>query len=257
MIDIIDSHCHLDRIEFDQDRDQVIERAQLVGVNRIITIGAGGGGFGSAEKAQQLITDYSNIYASIGVHPHDAEVNYDVDYLEKLATHPKVVAIGETGLDFFRDWSPEDRQIKWFVLQIELAKKLNKPLIIHSRNAASKVISLLIEHQAHQVGGVFHCFSENAEFANQLTELGFYVSFPGSLTFKKAGAMRDIVRDIPLDRILVETDAPFMAPEPYRGKRCESSFVVKVVEVIATIKNISLEACAKTLTANTEKLFCL
>ncbi|MEY4669170.1 MAG: hypothetical protein RL518_1869 [Pseudomonadota bacterium] len=255
-MDITDSHTHLDSKEFDEDRAAVIERARAAGVTRMLTIGTGKGLEG-AGRAIALAEQYPFVWASAGIHPHDAGHQIDQELLERLAHHPKVVAIGETGLDFYRDWAPVDAQYARFELQIEVAKRVKKPLIIHSRQAGEQSLALLKERNARDVGGVFHCFAENAEFAARLWEIGFYVSFPGLLTFKKAQEVREICKAIPLERILVETDAPFLAPEPHRGKRCEPAFVAATAARLAEIKGLSLEEVAAITTANTLKLFSL
>lgn len=253
-MNITDSHTHLDSKEFDEDRAAVIERAQMAGVTRMLTIGTGAGLEG-AGRAIALAEQYPFIWASAGVHPHDAAHDVDMDLFEKLATHPKVVAIGETGLDFYRDWAPVDKQYERFESQIELAKRVKKPLIIHSRQAGAECLKILQERDAASVGGVFHCFAEDAKFAERLWEIGFYVSFPGLLTFKKAHEVRNICADIPLERILIETDAPYLAPEPHRGKRCEPAFVAQTAKRLAEIKGLSLEEVAAITTENTLKLF--
>ena len=253
-MNITDSHTHLDSKEFDEDRAVVIERAQAAGVTRMLTIGTGNGLEG-AGRAIELAEQYAFIWASAGVHPHDAGRDIDTSLFEKLALHPKVVAIGETGLDFYRDWAPVDKQYERFESQIELAKRVKKPLIIHSRQAGAECFKMLHERGAASVGGVFHCFAEDATFARRLWEMGFYVSFPGLLTFKKAHEVRNICADIPLEQILVETDAPYLAPEPHRGKRCDPAFGVQTTKRLAEIKGLSLEEVAAITTANTLKLF--
>jgi len=255
-MDITDSHTHLDSAEFDGDREAVIERARAAGVTRMLTIGTGKGLEGSG-RAIALAERYPFIWASAGVHPHDAGCDIDMSLFEERARHPKVVAIGETGLDFYRDWSPVNKQYERFEAQVELAKLVKKPLIIHSRQAGEQSFALLKERNARDVGGVFHCFAENAEFASRLWEMGFYVSFPGLLTFKKAQEVRDICKAIPLEQILIETDAPFLAPEPHRGKRCEPAFVAATARRLAEIKGLSVEEVAAITTANTLKLFSL
>jgi TatD DNase family protein len=253
-IEIIDTHCHLDSEPFDTDRQEVIERAHAAGVTRLITIGTGNG-LSGAYRAIALAEAHPNIWATVGVHPHNAAISLDLEELDRLAQHQKVVAIGETGLDFFRDWAPVDAQHQTFQAQIALARKVKKPLVIHSRNAGAASLETLIQHQAHEVGGVFHCFSENAEFAARLREINFRVSFPGQLTFKKAHEIRAICKEIPLDQILVETDAPYLSPEPHRGKRCEPAFVVETTKMLAHIKGLSLEEVAAITTENSLKLF--
>ncbi len=253
-LDLIDSHAHLDVSAFESDLDDVINRAREAGVRRILTIGAGGGP-NSAERAVALAHRYPNIWASVGIHPHDADQAFDLDRLRALAGDDRVVAIGETGLDFYRRWSDFDNQRRCFIQQISLAKEVGKPLIIHSRDAGEECFEILVKQKAEEVGGVFHCFSESAEFASRLLEINFMVSFPGTITFKKAFQLREVVRQIPLTQILVETDAPYMAPEPHRGKRCESSWVKLTADKLAEIKKIPLEECARILTENTKRLF--
>ena len=253
-IEITDSHTHLDSTDFDVDRDEVIARAHAAGVTRIVTIGAGFGAI-STKNAIALAEKCPFIWASAGVHPHDAQLPASEIDLEKLASHPRVVAIGETGLDFFKNLSPVEDQERWFRTQIELAHKLKKPLIIHSRAAGPQCLDILTEMKAEAVGGVFHCFAEDAEFAKKLLAINFLVSFPGTLTFKKAENVREVARKVPLSQIMVETDAPYMAPEPYRGKRCESAFVVETTKMLAQIQGVSFEECARITTENAKRLF--
>lgn len=254
MIEVCDSHTHLDAGEFDADRDEVVKRALAAGVTRIVTIGAGDG-FLSAERALSLADKYPQIWASVGVHPHDADTPMDIERLRRLAAMPKVAAIGETGLDYFKELSPIALQKEWFKAQIKLAREVNLPIIIHSRDAGSEVLATLKDAGAEAVGGVFHCYAENAAFAAELRKINFLVSFPGIITFKKSGALRDTVKEIPIEQIMVETDAPYLAPEPYRGKRCESGFVVETLKTLAQVKGMSYEDAAKATTENAIKLF--
>lgn len=253
-LELIDTHCHLDMPEFDADREACIHRAVAAGVTRMITIGTRGGLEG-ARAAIELAERYPMVWATVGVHPHRAAESIDPAELERVARHPKVVAIGETGLDFFRDWAPKDKQHEAFIMQIEVAKRVQKPLVIHSRDAGQDVLRVLVEHGAKDVGGVFHCFSEDVAFASKLGEIGFKISFPGQLTFKKAEQVRSVCEQLPLEQIMVETDAPFLAPEPHRGKRCEPSFVVETARRLATIKGVSLEELAHVTTSNALSLF--
>jgi len=251
---LTDSHTHLDSKEFDEDREACISRALEAGVSRILTVGAGRG-LDSAYKAIELSERYPFIWCSTGVHPHDAAHDIDRDELSRLAAHPRVVAIGETGLDFFKEWSPVDRQREMFEVQIALAVAVNKPLIIHSRDAGAECLDTLRRLGADKVGGVFHCYAEDHLFAAQLREINFLVSFPGLLTFKKTEEIRIICKQIPLEQMMVETDAPYMAPEPHRGKRCEPAFVVETARRLATLKEKSLEEIAEVTTANALRLF--
>lgn len=251
---LIDSHVHLDSKDYQIDFEQVLERARQAGIYHLISIGAGDS-LESAKRVIKLAKQYSFISCSVGVHPHDAATEFDPKELERLAQDPSVIAIGETGLDFFRDWAPREKQFECFKTQIELALKVKKPLIIHSRQAGAECLALLEQYNAKSVGGVFHCFSEDAEFAAKLRQINFRVSFPGSLTFKKATALREIAREIPLEQILLETDGPYMAPEPHRGKRCESAFMLETAKVLATLKGLALEELAKQTSRNTIELF--
>lgn len=253
-IELIDSHCHLDMEPFQGDLSACLERAREAGVSRIVTIGTGDGLLG-ANKAIALAEQHPMIWATAGVHPHSADETYDPHELERLAAHPRVVAIGETGLDFYRDWAPVEKQYAAFELQISVARRVKKPLVIHSRNAAQECLDMLLKHGARDVGGVFHCFSEDAAFATKLRDIGFYVSFPGQVTFKKADAVRAVCKEIPIEQILVETDGPFLAPEPHRGKRCEPAFVRETAKMIAAVKGLSLEEVAAITTRNVLTLF--
>lgn len=254
VLNLTDSHTHLDSPEFDLDREEMIARARAAGVVRLITIGASRG-LESAKSAIKLATEYDFVWATVGVHPHDAGTPFDTEELIGLAQHPRVVAVGETGLDFFRDWAPVDKQRAAFETQIGIALLVNKPLVIHSRDAGGECLEILQRLGADKVGGVFHCFAEDARFAARLREINFLVSFPGPLTFKKAQRTRDICAAIPLEQIMLETDAPFMAPEPYRGKRCESAYMVETAKHLAAIKGVSLDEIADITTANALRLF--
>jgi TatD DNase family protein len=253
-LNLTDTHCHLDHEPFNEDQHACVERALAAGVSRMITIGTGKG-ISGPHNAIALAEKYDAIWASVGVHPHGSSDKINWTELEKLALHPKVVAIGETGLDFFRDWAPVESQIAAFKTQIEIAKRVKKPLIIHSREAGQQCLQLLVEHNAQEIGGVFHCFSEDAAFAEKLRGINFLVSFPGQLTFKKAESVRDVCSHVPLDQIMVETDSPFLAPEPNRGKRCEPAFVLETARRLAQIKGMSLEEVANVTTQNALKLF--
>ena len=251
---LIDTHIHLDFEVYDLDRAEVIARSRAAGVERIISVGAGGG-IASTRRALSLAEQYPEVYASVGVHPQDAAQEIDREEIRRLASHPRVVAIGETGLDFFRDFAPRDKQYEWFEWQIALAREIKKPLIIHSRDAGEDSLRTLRDHGGGEVRGVYHCYSEDAAFAVRLREIGFLVSFTGVVTFKKADALRQIIRDIPLDQIMLETDGPYMAPEPYRGKRAESAHVVEMARVVASVKGVSFEEVCRVTTATAENLF--
>ena len=249
-----DSHTHLDSEDYADDRDEMISRAFETGVKYLITIGAGDGSE-SAKRAVKLAEKYPYVWAVVGIHPHDAGKPHEFSVIEDLANHPRVVGIGETGIDLFKEWSPFPDQIKSFEKHIELALKVKKPLVIHCRDAADKCLEVLQSTSVADVGGVFHCFSEDADFARKLWEINFRVSFPGILTFKKSEQMRNTAALIPIEQILLETDAPFLAPEPYRGKRCESAFIIETARCLAKIKNLPLATIAETTTKNTLSLF--
>lgn len=254
MLDLFDTHVHLDAKEYDCDRAAVLQRAHDSGVTRFITIGAGDALL-SATRAIDLAESHSNIWASAGVHPHDAKIPLERAALQRLASHPRVVAIGETGLDFHYNFASREEQRLWFVEQIEVAKQVHKPLIIHCREAAEECLEILSKHDARQVGGVFHCYSENAAFAKRLREINFMISMPGMVTFKNAEGVREAIREIPLEQLMLETDGPFLAPVPHRGKRCESSFMVETARTIATLKKITIEELGKATTANALRFF--
>lgn len=249
MLDLFDTHVHLDSKEYDSDRNEVIARAQAAGVSRFVSIGAGEG-LASAARAINLAEQHSFVWASAGVHPHDAGIEFQPGKLEELASNPRVVAIGETGLDFHYNFAPAEQQERWFVAQIEIARRLKKPLIIHCRQAAAQCLDLLQRHGADEVGGVFHCYSEDAAFALKLRDIRFMISMPGLVTFKNAEAVRTAIRDIPIEQIMLETDGPFLAPIPHRGKRCESSFMVETAKTIAQVKGLPVEELARITTAN-------
>jgi len=254
MLEFCDSHAHLDSAEFDADREEMISRAKRAGVTRLIAVGPSDGNE-SSKRAIALAKSHEGIWATVGIHPHDVARPFSYDELRELAKEEKVVAFGEIGLDFYRDWSPFYLQEEHFRRQVELAIELKKPVIIHSREAGEKCLAILKEHGAQEVGGVFHCYSEDAAFAKKIAEMNFLVSFPGSLTFKNAHSTREAAKAIPLDQILIETDAPFLSPVPYRGKRCESAFIVETAKALADVKEISLEEVSAETTRNAMRIF--
>lgn len=252
-MDFIDTHCHLTSLD-EQQLAEVFSNARQSGVIRMICIGAGEG-ITSARKAIPLTEDYEQIWTSIGIHPHDAGQDFSIRQLESDLFHPKVVALGETGLDFFRDWAPVEKQQTLFRETIALAKEHQKPLIIHCRDAAAETLQILKAENAERVGGVFHCYSEDGEFAKKLGEINFLVSFTGNITFKNARKLRDSVKQIPLSQMMLETDSPYMAPEPFRGTPSEPKHVYQVALKIAEIKEVSVEEVAAATTANAKRLF--
>lgn len=250
----VDTHTHIQSAPFDEDRDAVFERALAAGVRQFIAIGAGDG-LQSAHAAVALAGTRPYVWAAVGVHPHDAGETHNLETLKALAQDSRVVAIGETGLDFHYDFAPREAQEVWFRRQVQLAREVKKPIIIHCRLAAPECLQVLREEKAEEVGGVFHCFSEDANFAATLRELNFLISIPGIVTFKKSQALRDTLRSVPIEQIMLETDAPYLAPEPYRGKRNESSYLIETARAVAATKGISIEALAKATTENACRLF--
>lgn len=256
---LIDTHIHLGALDFEGDLADVIARANAVGVVAFVCIGAGYGKH-SIEAALRISEGSEIVFAAIGVHPQDTELAEIFGTVEGFANDEKVVAIGETGLDYYRGHTNRDQQQELFRKHIRLAVKCKKPLIIHSRNgetlsAAKDCLSILRDEGADRVGGVFHCYSEDSNFAESLRELNFLVSFPGIITFKKATSAQIAAREIPLSQIMVETDAPFLAPEPFRGKRCESAFMEKTARKLAAIKEISYEEICRETSLNAVRLF--
>ncbi len=251
--DLIDTHCHLTSVPSEQ-LAEVLANAALSGVRRSICIGASN----LTESAHQAVTiaeQFPTVWATVGIHPHDAGKGCSFAELEPLASHPKVRAIGETGLDFFRDWSPYEAQREIFRDQIALALNVRKPLVIHCREALEETLSILKQCNAREVGGVYHCYSGDEEYAKALQEINFIVSFPGSLTFKKSEELRRRAKLIPLEQIMLETDAPYMAPEPFRGGPSEPKHVYQIALKLAEVKGLPLSEVAKTTTANAERIF--
>ncbi|MGB0910968.1 MAG: TatD family hydrolase [Nitrospirales bacterium] len=255
---LIDSHVHLDDTRYDSDRADMFARAQDAGVEAFITIGCD---LASSRAAVELADRHDHIYATVGVHPHEVKHINDSWYqeLKTLAEHPKVVGYGEIGLDFHYDHSPRDIQRTCFREQIQLARELQLPIVIHTREAQDDTITILQEEHASQIGGVFHCFSGDSGLAKDALDLGFYLSFSGIITFKSASMLRDIVQTVPDDRLLIETDAPYLTPVPFRGKRNESAYVKTVAEKIAEVKEgptaSAFERIARITTANAKTLF--
>ena len=252
-MELVDTHCHLTSLTHGTTAE-ILTRAKDAFVTRCITIGASDG-LKSAADALALAQANTNVWCSIGIHPHDAGKTTDIESLAAIVHEPKVVAIGETGLDFFRDWAPEDKQHDLFERTIAFAKLHKKPLIIHSRAAGEQCLETLTRLQARDVGGVFHCYGEDAEFAKRLADINFLVSFPGALTFKSAHAVREIAKAIPLEQIMLETDAPYMAPEPFRGKPSEPAHVLQIAQVMAKAKDLSLQEVARVTTATARRFY--
>lgn len=248
----IDSHAHLEMKEFDADRREVIERAGLAGVECIVTVGTN---LSLSRKALSLARQYQNIYATVGVHPHDVSRAGDkiFDDLKALAQDPKVVAYGEIGLDYFRNISPREKQVEMFGRQLELAAELHLPVVIHDRDAHEQTLRMVKSSGIRK--GVFHCFSGDWLMAKQCIDLGFYISVPGVVTFDKSQKLHDVVRQVPLERLLLETDCPYLTPVPHRGKRNEPAFVVHTAQKVAELRGLNLEDVARAATQNTRRLF--
>jgi TatD DNase family protein len=252
----VDSHCHLDDSGFDPDRDAVIERARIAGLRYVLTIG-GASGPDSVGAATSLAENYEWIFAAAGIHPHEASKAEErhFDELRRLARHRKFVAIGEIGLDYHYDHSPRDLQQQVLVRQLDLARELKLPVIIHCRDAWSDLRVMMRSHwQSAGLGGILHCFSGTREDAFELMDAGFLVSFAGNVTYKKAENLRAVAREIPLDRLLTETDSPYLAPVPHRGKRNEPAFVVEVTRQLAQLHGLSAEEVGAEAAKNFERI---
>lgn len=254
MIMYIDTHVHLNADQYDEDLQQVIDRALEAKVNYMVVIGFDRK---TIERAISLADKYDFIYAVVGWHPVDAIdcTEEDLLWIEELAAHPKVVAIGETGLDYHWDKSPHDVQQEIFRKQIRLAQKVNLPIVIHNRDATEDVIRILQEEHAEITGGVMHCFGGSVETAKICINLNFMISLGGPVTFKNAKTPKEVATEISLDHLMIETDAPYLAPHPHRGKRNEPSLVPLVAEEIARLKNISVEEVARVTTINAIKFY--
>lgn len=252
---LVDSHAHLDARVFCDDLDTVLQHARENGVGHILTVGCD---LESSRASVDLALRYPQVYASVGIHPHDASTVDDsvLDELARMiATVDKVVAVGETGLDFYRDRSPRDLQRKAFRRHIALARETGKPLIIHDRDAHEEILQIMVEENAREVGGVLHCFSGDLTMARKCVEMGFYLSFAGPLTYPKNDALRAIARALPVDVMLVETDCPYLAPQRWRGKRCEPAQVRATAEKLAEVKGLTLEDVARITSLNAWRLF--
>ncbi len=257
-MNLVDSHCHLDDAQFENDRAAVIARAQAAGVDYMLAIGTGNGPPDLA-AALRLATEWPNVFATVGVHPNDAskiEARTFED-LEQLLTHPKVRAIGEIGLDYH--WGvPKETQLPVFLRQLAIASAIRMPIVIHTRDAWTDTLDILHREWAHNgIPCVMHCFTGDAAQARQCLDLGFYLAFGGVTTFPKSSDIREAARIVPLDRLLLETDAPYLAPVPHRGKRNEPAFVAYTARVIAECRAMPVEDLASATTRNFEKIFCL
>lgn len=252
---LIDSHAHLDDKRFNKDRDRLIKSLEENDISLVINIGAD---ISTSIKSVKLAEEYENIYAAVGVHPHSAKEMDDstIEVLRAFANRDKVVAIGEIGLDFHYDNSPRDIQRKRFIEQIKLAKELDMPIVVHSRDADQETFDIIKEEAADgKLRGVLHCYSGSAEMAKDYVDLGFYISLAGPVTFKNARKPREVARTVPIDRLMIETDSPYLTPEPHRGKRNEPLYVRHVASMIAEIRGMSFEDVGRITSENTKKLF--
>ncbi len=251
---LFDTHVHLNAEQYDEDVKEVIERAQEAGVKNMVVVGFDRP---TIEKAIALVEEYDFLYASVGWHPVDAidMTDEDLVWIEELASHPKVVALGEMGLDYHWDKSPKDVQKEVFRKQIQLARKVKLPIIIHNREATQDIVEVLKEEKAEEVGGIMHCFSGSVETARECVDMNFYISLGGPVTFKNAKKPKEVAEAVPLDKLLIETDCPYLAPHPYRGKRNEPAYVKLVAEQIAELKGVSYEEIAQATTENAFELF--
>jgi TatD DNase family protein len=253
---LVDSHCHLDNEQFNADRDEVIARAADAGVETMVAIGTGDGP-PDLEVGVRLAEKQAPILATVGVHPHDAAKADDAIYvrLAELLRHPKVIALGEIGLDYHYDFSPRDVQKTVFIEQMRVARDASKPIVIHTREAWDDTLALLEEHWAPSgLPGIMHCFSGEPELAGRCLRMGFYLSFGGIVTFPKATEIQEAARIAPADRILVETDAPYLAPVPRRGKRNEPAFVVDTARKLAALRGETIEEIARVTSENFRRL---
>jgi TatD DNase family protein len=254
----IDSHAHIDGPEFDADRDEIIERARDAGVSVILNVGTGDPHSRAFERAVELGQKYESIYTAIGTHPHDARF-YDDKAEEKIKTlvqSERVLAWGEIGLDFHYDNSPRDVQLAVFRRQLHAARECDLPVVIHTREAESETIEVLTsEYERAERRGIFHCFSGSKELAQRAIELGFMISFSGIVTFKKAEELRAVAREVPLERLLIETDCPYLSPIPYRGKRNEPAYVVEVARCLAGIHGVDIDEIGRVTSENFASFF--
>jgi TatD DNase family protein len=249
----IDAHAHLEMEAFDDDREAVLQRAAQAGLEAIITVGTT---LPDCEKAVALAGLHAPVYAAVGIHPHEVQEIDGATYaaLRKLAGREKVVAIGEIGLDFFYDHSPREVQLRCFEEQLALAEELDLPVIIHDREAHAETLEILASRKG-RLRGVLHCFSGDWTMAQECLAMGFYLSIAGPVTYKKSELLRDVARQMPLERLLIETDAPYLAPQPFRGKRNEPAYVVETAGCVAGIRGLPVEELKRRTAANARRLF--
>ncbi|KIY23422.1 MULTISPECIES: TatD family hydrolase [Mesobacillus] len=251
---LFDTHVHLNAEQYDEDLQEVIDRALAEGVTNMVVVGFDEG---TIKKAMELAENYDFLYASVGWHPVDAidMTEEHLTWLKELASHPKVVALGEMGLDYHWDKSPKDIQKEVFRKQIRLAKEVKLPIIIHNRDATADIMTILKEENAEEVGGIMHCYSGSVETALECIDMNFYISLGGPVTFKNAKKPKEVAEAIPMERLLIETDCPYLTPHPFRGKRNEPAYVKLVAEQIAELKGLTLAEVAGETAENAKKLF--
>jgi TatD DNase family protein len=251
---LFDTHAHLNAVQYEEDLQEVIDRALKEGVTNIVVVGFDRP---TIKRAIELAEQYDFIYASVGWHPVDAidMKEDDLKWLEEMALHPKVVALGEMGLDYYWEKSPKEVQKEVFRKQIALAKKVKLPIIIHNREATADILEILKEENASEVGGIMHCFTGSIEIAKQCIDMNFYISLGGPVTFKNAKKPKEVAAEIPLEHLLIETDCPYLTPHPYRGKRNEPAYIKYVAEQIAELKGISYEEVAEKTSDNAKRIF--
>ena len=251
----IDSHAHIDGHKFDADREEVIQRAHSAGVSVILNVGTGDPHSGALERAVELGKAQESIYTAIGTHPHDARLYDDAAEakIKNLINNEHVIAWGEIGLDFHYDNSPRDVQVEVFKRQLRAARECDLPVVIHTREAESETIEIL--RNEYDGSGVFHCFSGSMDLAQRAIEIGFMISFSGIITFKKAEELRAVAKQVPLDRLLIETDCPYLTPIPYRGKRNEPAYVVEVARCLSMLHSVDIEKLARVTGENFNRFF--
>lgn len=251
---LFDTHVHLNARDFFEDREETIKRAFDAGVTRMLVVGFDRE---TIPLAIEIAEQYETIYAAVGWHPVDAVdmTEQELEWIEELSSHPKVVTLGEMGLDYHWDKSPKEVQKEVFRKQIQLAKKVQLPIIIHNREATEDIISILKEEKAESIGGIMHCYNDSVDYVQDCLDMNFYISLGGPVTFKNATLPKEVAVQVPLERLLIETDAPFLAPHPYRGKRNEPAYVKLVAEKIAALRGTSLEEIGEITTKNALSLF--
>ncbi|MGR5286740.1 TatD family hydrolase [Vibrio maritimus] len=251
----VDSHCHLDKLNYDELHDgiqDVLNKAKAANVEQLLSVGVT---LDSFPAMMELIKPYPQIMASCGVHPLDVESNFSLEQFKRYVAHERVVAVGETGLDYHYQPDTAELQKRRFEQQVDVAVDVNKPLIIHTRNARQDTLDILKNGHAERCGGVIHCFTEDLPFAKAAMELGFYISISGIVTFRQAKELKEVVKQLPLERLLIETDSPYLAPIPHRGKENQPAYVVEVAAYIAQLKGVSLSEVAEKTSKNYRDLF--